>query len=144
MSAFTSLPVADLNQLHNSACSIRRIIVKRAVADAITGASRMDNASSADIDCDMLDRPGRSVIENKVSGRKIGKAHRRTAAVLGCGVVGKRDPERGEDRHGKSGTVNTACQAGSSPDIRDPHILACIGGDCGSACGTGGNGCFRL
>ena len=119
---------------HDPACCVRCIIIQRTVADTIAGSSCMYDASAADIDRNVLDRSAGAVVEYQISGNKIRQADRCTAAILGCRKMRKRDPEMREDCHSESGTVDSACQAGTAPYIRNSRKLARIGCDRGTAC----------
>ena len=86
--------------------------------DTIPCIRRMAHAPAADIECYMVDRSTAVCVEDQITRTHLGRTDTSSCSRLGTRMMRQTDAEVCHNRHRKSRTIRTICQAGTAPYIR--------------------------
>lgn len=112
----------------HSSCTIRCTVTDITCRDADTRVTCVDDTTTADAEGYVIYMTI-SCVEDQVTGSCFGYTDLSSDTRLRTGCTRKTDTKFAEYRHGKSGTVCTVCQAGSSIHIWIADKLQCVRSD---------------
>ena len=84
----------------------------------------IDEKDKVDRDTRMVDRSTAVCVEDQITRTHLGRTDTSSCSRLGTRMMRQADAEVCHNRHRKSRTIRTICQAGTAPYIRIPKELS--------------------